>query len=116
VIRPSAVDGPVATASIVAVPLITDVPIRTTDGEAVASGPGVAPANLPTGNGSPVSSDWSTYRCRDSTRRPSAGTIEPASSRARSPGTICATGTRRSTPSLTTRAWRSTERRNRSAA
>ncbi len=72
------------------------------------------PAGIVTGRGSPVSADWSTTATEPSTVA-SAGTISPARTTTRSPGTSCSTDTS-STPSApwrcAIRGARSTRRRS----
>ncbi len=75
----------------------------------VRSPSGVSPAarvstDLATGRLSPVSADSAISSVAASSRRPSAGTMSPASTATTSPGTSCSAGNSTSCPSRRTRA------------
>ena len=88
-IRPSSVCMPVWVTTATAWPAATTVPAWTI----VARSPRLAAAGtfalacLPTGSDSPVNADSVTRRLADESSRASAGTLSPASSSIRSPGT-----------------------------
>ena len=115
---PSAVLPPVRQMTIVAVPLITDVPAKTAfDAPAGFSAPKAASlACFSAGYGSPVRRAWLTKRSRLSSSRESAGTRSPAISSTMSPGTSWSIGTERLAPSRRTVAWTATDRRSASTA
>ena len=115
---PSAVLPPVRQTTIVAVPLITEVPAKTAfDAPAGFSAPRAAsPACFSAGYGSPVRRAWLTKRSRLSSSRESAGTRSPAISSTMSPGTSWSIGTERLAPSRRTVACTATDRRSASTA
>ncbi len=95
---------PVPVTSMDAVPLVTDV---FWNNMFARSPSGISPAartalSLLTGALSPVSAASCASNVADRTIRPSAGTMSPASSWTRSPGTTSTAGTRASTPPRTT--------------
>ena len=115
---PMAVLVPVLTTRIRALPLITVVPMNTA---LVASCNSVtsaarAPGCFSTGYDSPVSKACLTNKSCASNTKPSAGTISPAESTARSPGTTSVTGTLIDSPSRITLACNETDLRKLSAA
>ena len=103
--RPSSASMPVAVTSRVPRPTATLVPEYAIELRPASSASGGTGSDcLSDGTDSPVSADSSMRRTCASTMRPSAGTIEPASRRTRSPGTSSLTGTSRGRPSLRTEA------------
>ena len=94
---------PVATASTFAVPLRTDVPVKTALVRCAMPASGAdRPADFTTGKVSPVRTDSLTLKSRDSRITPSTGMRLPADRQTTSPGTMSSTPTVRSKPSLRT--------------
>ncbi len=115
--RPSSVAGPVAVTRARPLPDSTAVP-RCTMLARSASGPsgaGRAWASFHTAALSPVSADSSTCRAALRSRRASAGTAAPASSRTTSPGTSSAAAIRMRRPSRRTVAWGTASARRRAS-
>ena len=104
-IRPISVSMPVAVTSIAPVPRVTEVFWNSmsarspsgTSGEASTAG------SLATGALSPVSAASWASSVAERSRRPSAGTMSPASTSTMSPGTTSAAGTSATAPSRRTR-------------
>lgn len=91
--------APVATTTPVAVPEVTDVPIRqrlsASTGSVLSCWPRSAPrvSALATGRDSPDSAAWLTIRSLEVMSRRSAGIRSPAASLTTSPGTTWSMGT-----------------------
>ena len=106
-IAANSVEGPVLAASTVAVPLRTDVPVKTALVRCATAASGAdRPGDFTTGNASPVNTASLTLKSRASRRMPSAGIRLPAESRITSPGTMSSASTEHSAPSRSMIAFR----------
>ena len=105
--RPNSVSRPVATTSAVPEPDATCVPEKTMFERAASAVPEAqTPADLTTGNASPVSVDWSSCRSEVASTTASAGMMSPTPTWMTSPGTTSPNGTSTTRPSRSTLAIR----------